>query len=170
MGMSAPDPELPAAISIDLADLDAVFELRRAVLRPWLTPEDARASYAGVEAHFHVAAKAGGRVVGTAGFVTETHPDYDGKTFREKQWRLRGMATEPAFQGRGLGGRVLRFGIEELARRLTTRGEGCAVLWCNGRTPAQSFYERHGFQAVGDIFETPGTGPHYVFWRNVDAV
>ena len=169
MGMSAPDTELPAAISIDLAELDAVFELRRAVLRPWLTPEKARASYAGVEEHFHVAAKAEGRVVGTAGFLTEAHPDYDGGVFRDKQWRLRGMATEPAFQGRGLGSRILCFGIDELARRLTARGEARAVLWCSGRIRAQSFYERHGFQAVGEIFETPGTGPHYVFWRTVEA-
>ncbi len=168
-GMSAPDPQPLPDLRVDLITLEAAFELRRAVLRPWLTLQEARAPYAGVDEHFHVGAKAEGQVVGTAGFVTETQPDYDGTVFRTRQWRLRGMATEPAFQGCGLGSRVLDFGIGELARRLTLRGEARAVLWCNGRTPAQSFYERHGFRAIGEVFETPGTGPHYVFWRTVVA-
>lgn len=162
---------LPCALSdiaIRLVDLDATFELRRDVLRPWLTPETARATYAGKGEHFHVGALLEGRVVSTAGFAMEAHPDY-AAAFGPVQWRLRGMATYPAFQGGGLGGRVLVFGIEELARRLRTAGQDAAVVWCNGRTGAQGFYERHGFQPIGALFETPGTGPHYVFWRKVDT-
>ncbi|NIA71744.1 GNAT family N-acetyltransferase [Pelagibius litoralis] len=166
-GMNAPD-SLPD-ITIELVDLDATFELRRAVLRPWLTPEESRASWEGFDEHFQIGALLDGRVVGTAGFVTEAQPDYDGKAFTGPQWRLRGMASDPDFQGRSLGGKVLVFGIEELARRIAARGQESAILWCNGRTPAQRFYERHGFQPIGDVFETPGTGPHYVFWRNVVA-
>jgi GNAT superfamily N-acetyltransferase len=154
--------------AIRLVELDDTFALRKAVLRPWLTPEEARATWADVAEHFQVGAVRDGRVVSTAGFLIEAHPDH-GEVFGPLQWRLRGMASEPALQGRGVGGRVLDFGIAELARRLTARGEPSAALWCNGRTGAQRFYERHGFQAIGEIFETPGTGPHYVFWRRVDA-
>ncbi|MPZ11620.1 MAG: GNAT family N-acetyltransferase [Kiloniellaceae bacterium] len=107
-----------------------------------------------------------GRVVSTAGFLVDAHPDY-GSAFGALQWRLRGMASEPALQGRGLGGQVLDFGIAEIARRLAAAGEDSAALWCNGRSGAQGFYERHGFTPVGDVFETPGTGPHCVFWRRV---
>jgi len=153
---------------IRLVALDDTFALRKAVLRPWLTPEEARATWAGTPEHFQVGAIEDGRVVSTAGFLIEAHPDY-GDVFGPLQWRLRGMASEPALQGLGVGGRVLDFGIAELARRLAARGEPSAALWCNGRTGAQRFYERHGFQAIGELFETPGTGPHYVFWRRVDA-
>ena len=59
--------------------------------------------------------------------------------------------------------------LEELARRLTARSEESAVVWCNGRTGAQGFYQRQRFSPIGDLFETPGTGPHYVFWRRVAA-
>jgi GNAT superfamily N-acetyltransferase len=157
-----------SGIAIRLVELDATLALRRAVLRPWLTPETARATYAGEGEHFHVGALLEGQVVSTAGFAIEAHPDY-GDAFGPLQWRLRGMATDPALRGGGLGGRVLVFGIEEVARRLRTAGQGSAVVWCNGRTGAQAFYERHGFSPIGDLFETPGTGPHYVFWRKVEA-
>ena len=107
-------------------------------------------------------------MVSTAGFLIDAQPDY-AETFGAVQWRLRGMASEPAVRGRGLGGRVLEFGIEELARRLAAKGQASATLWCNGRTRAQAFYQRHGFAPIGALFETPGTGPHYVFWRKVGA-
>ncbi|WP_193366751.1 GNAT family N-acetyltransferase [Pelagibius marinus] len=159
-------------ITLQLVDLDETFELRRAVLRPWLTPAEAAATYAGAGEHFHVGALQGGpqgkRLVSTAGFMAEAQPDY-AEDFGPEPWRLRGMASDPAVQGRGLGGRVLEFGIAELARRLAARGEDSAVVWCNGRTGAQTFYERHGFRPIGALFETPGTGPHYVFWRRVAA-
>lgn len=156
-------------ITLALVELDATFELRRDVLRPWLTPETARATYAGRSEHFHVGALKDGRVISTAGFAVEAHPDYM-DIFGPVQWRLRGMATDPAFQGAGLGGAVLEFGIGELAKRARTSGQQAAVVWCNGRTGAQRFYERHAFRPIGDLFETPGTGPHYVFWRKVTAV
>ncbi|GAB4362765.1 MAG: GNAT family N-acetyltransferase [Kiloniellaceae bacterium] len=158
----------PAEITIRLVDLDDTLALRRGVLRPWLSLEDARATYVGGEEEFHVGALRGGEVVSTAGFTVEAHPDYAAE-FGGGQWRLRGMASDPALRGQGLGGQVLEFGIAELARRLAARGQASAALWCSGRTGAQRFYERHGFQPIGALYETPGSGPHYVFWRRVDA-
>jgi len=164
--MTAPDTT--TELTIRLVALDDTFPLRKAVLRPWLTLEESRATWADAAEHFQVGAVRDGRVVSTAGFLIEAHPEY-GDAFGPLQWRLRGMASDPSLQGRGLGGRVLDFGIAEIARRLAVRGEGSAALWCNGRTGAQRFYERHGFQAIGDLFETPGTGPHFVFWRRIAA-
>ena len=100
--------------------------------------------------------------------MTGAHTDYMNE-FGPRQWQLRGMASDPSVQGRGIGGRVLTFGLEELARRLAAAGQASAVVWCNGRTGAQAFYQRHGFRPIGNLFETPGTGPHYVFWRKVAA-
>lgn len=153
---------------IRLVELDDTFALRKAVLRPWLTPEEARATWADAREHFQVGAVRDGKVVSTAGFLIEAHPDYAAE-FGPLAWRLRGMASEPALRGLGVGGRVLDFGIAEIARRLGARGAASATLWCSGRTGAQRFYERHGFQAIGDLYETPGTGPHFVFWRRVAA-
>jgi hypothetical protein len=58
------------------------------------------------------------RLISTAGFVREPHPGEHAGTFGplDAQWRLRGMATATDLQRRGIGGRVLEFGVCEIAR------------------------------------------------------
>src|SRR3546814_13540632 len=129
--MNAPDVLIDTPIR--LVELDATFPLRKAVLRPWLTPEEARATWADAAEHFQVGALKDGRVVSTAGFLIEAQPDY-GEVFGPLQWRLRGMASEPALQGQGIGGRVLDFGIAEIARSEERRVgnecvSACRIRW-----------------------------------------
>src|SRR3546814_17706123 len=52
MSASGTDLEFP----VRLVDLEATFALRKAVLRPWLTPEEARATWADTPEHFQVGA------------------------------------------------------------------------------------------------------------------
>ena len=66
-------------------------------------------------------------------------------------WRIRGMATDPDWRGRGLGGLVLE--------RLLTAAGGEPV-WCQARPRAVSLYERFGFERDGPPFDVPGLGPH----------
>jgi hypothetical protein len=35
-------------------------------------------------------------------------------------------------------------------------------VWCNARTPAVGFYEKLGFSTIGEEFELPPIGPHYL--------
>lgn len=79
-----------------------------------------------------------------------------------EQWRLRGMATHPQHQNRGLGGVVLAAAMD------WARDHDAGVVWCNARTPAAGFYRRHGFAAVGDEFQLPDIGPHYLMLRQLD--
>ncbi|MEM8783273.1 MAG: GNAT family N-acetyltransferase [Planctomycetota bacterium] len=76
--------------------------------------------------------------------------------------RLRGMAVDPAVQGRGVGGRLIREALDAIARRDGRR------VWCNARVSALGFYRRHGFVVHGDEFEIPDIGPHYVLNVAVD--
>ncbi len=71
-------------------------------------------------------------------------------------YRLRGMAVSPVEQGGGLGGKVLREGIER------ARGRGADYLWCNARVRAVSLYVRAGFAVISPEFEIPGVGPHFL--------
>lgn len=71
-------------------------------------------------------------------------------------WRVRGMATVPEARGRGAGTAVLDALVREAVDSGATR------VWCNARTPARSLYERAGFTAIGDEFELPEIGPHFV--------
>lgn len=69
-------------------------------------------------------------------------------------WRIRGMATALAWRGRGAGSEVLG------ALLAHARANGAREVWASVRTPAQSLYERAGFQVDSDVYEVERIGPH----------
>jgi GNAT superfamily N-acetyltransferase len=71
-------------------------------------------------------------------------------------WRLRGMATEEAFQGLGYGQEVLKRLLTDLKQK------SADLLWCNARVAAIPFYERNGFLVESEVFEIPTAGFHKV--------
>ncbi|MBX0330633.1 GNAT family N-acetyltransferase [Oscillochloris sp. ZM17-4] len=133
--------------------------LRHQVLRPHQRPEEL--VYAGDDhpLAFHAGAFSAGQLVGIATVSPESCAAAPGRA----GWRLRGMAALPTFQRRGYGAALIAACVAHI------RGHGGEVLWCNGRTSAMTFYTAQGFAPYGDEFDTPGTGPHYVFWRDVAA-
>ena len=76
-----------------------------------------------------------------------------------RPWRLRGMAAEPASQGRGYGRAALEACISHASQ------QGGTLLWCNARVGALGFYKRSGFLSFGEKFEIPGAGDHFVMAR-----
>lgn len=72
--------------------------------------------------------------------------------------QLRGMAVAHRLQGSGVGATVLAAGIER------ARIAGCAYVWARARDNALYFYERRGFETVGDQFvdDATGLGHHLV--------
>ncbi len=80
---------------------------------------------------------------------------------RPGEWRVRGMATLPAFRGRGAGSAVLNALLEH------ARAGGATAVWANVRTPARTLYERAGFIVISDEFELPQIGPHVVMRREL---
>ena len=128
-------------------------ELRRQVLRggrPVALPGDS-------DPAFHVGVFAYGVLVGTGNVRRDPAPWAPDVP----AWRLRGMATDPAHRGAGVGTAVL----EALVGHARDHGGG--VLWCNARTPAQRFYERAGLVTRGEPWEDPEIGPHVVMWREL---
>lgn len=75
---------------------------------------------------------------------------------RPGDWRLRGMAVDPAYQGLGVGRMLVQQCIDSVR---TERGQR---LWCNARVTAMGFYEKLGFVTHGEPFEIEHIGPHYV--------
>jgi GNAT superfamily N-acetyltransferase len=88
----------------------------------------------------HVGAYAGDLVVGCASVFPEAYED------EPAAWHLRGMAVDPAWQGEGVGRLVLTGVVAE------ARSAGAPLLWANGRVQALGFYERLGWQVVGEQF------------------
>jgi ribosomal protein S18 acetylase RimI-like enzyme len=77
------------------------------------------------------------------------------------EWRVRGMATDPDFRGRGAGTAVLSALLDR------ARAHGARAVWASVRTPARTLYERLGFQVASDEFEQPQIGPHMIMRRSL---
>lgn len=142
----------------------AVRPMRSSVLRPGQPPSSL--VYPGDDAPlaFHAGAFVDGEIQGIATVYPEAPPEAHRGGIPEEAYapgasfRLRGMATSPAARGTGLGRELLLACFDHI------RASGARCLWCNARSGAVGFYERLGLQTVGDEFDIPTIGPHYVMW------
>lgn len=150
------DPGTPTIHVVLAAD---VRPLRTEVLRVGMP--DATVEFDGDEdpETFHLAMRDGtGDIVAVSTWMPRACPDEP----HRRSIQLRGMATRHGLQGSGLGGLLIRAGVEE-ARQRTVE-----AIWANARDTALTFYERHGFLVVGDGFIEPVTRlPHHRVLRPV---
>jgi len=70
-------------------------------------------------------------------------------------YRIRGMAVDEPYRGYGFGRRLME-ACQDLANELQTG------LWCNARNVAIASYVACGFAKVGEEFDIPNIGPHFV--------
>jgi predicted GNAT family N-acyltransferase len=131
------------------------WELRQKILRPTQPIEKSHFDYDSDPSSWHLAYKIQNRIVTVATFYVEAHH----LLHAGNPYRLRGMATDTNFQGQGYGEKVILKAFEVLGSKR------CDLLWCNARLRAIPFYTKLGFQAVGEVFEIEGIGPHKVMYK-----
>jgi GNAT superfamily N-acetyltransferase len=130
--------------------------VRHPILRAGLPPEAAILDHDDDPGTLHLGAFDGTRLVSVATFFAQACPLDD----HAPAWRLRGMATFEDARRRGAGTELVAEGIR------VAKTSGARLVWCNARAGARSFYEKLGFAVVGDRFELPVGGPHYVMIKN----
>ena len=141
------DPEIKAISAAETRPL------RQQVLRPQQRAEEL---VFGCDSHpdaLHLGAFQRGTLIGIVSIGPEPMP---GTADEPGSWQLRGMAVLPGAQGQGVGRQLVDGCMDHLRTHRATR------LWCNARTSARPFYARLGFETIGDEFEVPTVGPHYV--------
>ena len=139
-------------------DVAIVRALRASILRPGQPPE--RLHYPGDEEPdtLHAAVlDASGAALGVASVMLDPFPPRPSPT----DWRIRGTAVQIDARRRGIGASLL----ERCERH--ARDRGGQLLWCNARVPARTLYERGGLHVVGDVFEIPDIGPHYLMCKRL---
>ena len=77
----------------------------------------------------------------------------------ERQFQIRGMAVLATEQGTGLGEQLLRFAEDYVKEQ---KGD---LIWFNARSIAVGFYKRSGYVVVGNAFEIPDVGTHYLMYK-----
>ena len=129
--------------------------LRRAVLRHDTPTKQVEFAEDSLPDTWHLGLRVGGEVVATSSWVVRSYDD-------RPAVQLRGMATDLSQQGTGLGGVLLEAGCSRVAAM------GIDLVWARARDAALRFYERHGFEVVGDGFIDDGTQlPHHVVIRQM---
>jgi len=108
------------------------------------------------EGAFHLGYFDNKKLVCIATFHPKNYEGYNGKGYQ-----LRGMATLPAYRGRGIGNQVVNFAIVYL------RGQKANYVWCNARKSALKFYADLGFEVISDEFEVSVIGPHRVLYLKI---
>ena len=142
---------------------EETYPVRGAVLRPGLPREAAVFPEDRQPGSVHLGAFHERQLVGVASLNREAPPVLpDGAeedtAIATRSWRLRGMATLPAVRGQGYGKALAEACLRHVEQ------QGGALLWCNARTGAASFYRKLGFETVGEEFVIPTVGPHFLMW------
>ncbi len=102
---------------------------------------------------FHLGVRDGDSLVAISTWIPRPYHDEQGV-------QLRGMATAPDLQGRGVGALLLEAGCER-------SGAVAPLVWARARDTALPFYVRHGFVVEGDGFidEHTAKAHHFITRR-----
>jgi len=138
-------------------DLSVIFDLRHRVLRTGKPLDSAHMPGDDAETTQHCGlwdnvgnecAAYTERLIACATLMHESMPESPNLSLR-----LRGMAVDIDVQNQKFGARMMDY----LQSQAIVQESG---LWCQARERAVSFYERAGFQVVGEPFDVPKIGEH----------
>lgn len=106
---------------------------------------------------FHVGAYKNGEIVAVGTFLQQQNEKFEATN----QYRLRAMASSSKVRGENFGKLLIEFAIEELKNRKAD------LLWCDARKVALGFYEKMGFNVIGDFYEIPIIGKHKLMYKSI---
>lgn len=132
--------------------------IRHKMLRPNGTVEDCIFSGDSDELTFHLGAFVDKKLVSVASFYFERNSNFPD----QYQYRLRGMATLPEYQGQGLSSALLKTAFPVIKQNQ------CTLLWCNARERAMGFYTKVGFVPTGETFSISNIGKHILMSIKID--
>ena len=157
---AADEPARAGGRAFELVDLDtaATYDLRRRILRAGTPSTDVTYRQDDLPGTFHLGVTRDGVLVGVSSWAVEEWPDEPGTP----AVRLRGMAVEAELQGSGAGVALVVEGV----RRAEARGH--RLVWATARDAVLGFYERCGFEVVGEGFvDGPTALPHHAVVRRL---
>ena len=126
------------------------YAIRQQMLRPSKNIDSCKFQSDDDDQTIHLGAFVSSKLVSVASFYFTNNPQFS----EDNQYQLRGMATLPEHQNQGFSRELLKFGFPLIKQNF------CQLVWCNARSSAEGFYEKTGFEAVGNIFDIPEVGPH----------
>ena len=96
---------------------------------------------------------------GVISLFENNHPLFEEK----QQTQIRGMAVLENNQGKGFG----RLLVNHSEQILMT--QKIHLIWFNARENAVGFYQKMGYKILGNAFDIPGIGIHYVMGKKLGS-
>lgn len=154
-------------VHVRVVKSSAIYGLRTAVLRPHFPPGKL-AIFEGDEddttRHYAAYIGTGDEPVGCATLMQRDCPNYVASGEVTAMFQLRGMAVSGDHRRKGIGQHVIASIEQDL---LQVRH--AVLLWFNARKSAVAFYESAGYAMLGEEFDVPGIGPHYVMCKVIEG-
>jgi predicted GNAT family N-acyltransferase len=143
-------------LSIKTTEASEILKVRLDILRKGMTLEDCHFSGDNDPESIHFAAFDSDHIIGCCTLTVNPQ-----SMIKDSYYQLRGMAVLEDYQGNGIGRKLLLAAESKLIEL------GQKVLWFNARTPAVGFYQKYGYQALGNEFIIEGVGPHYKMLKEI---
>ena len=109
------------------------------------------------EGAFHLGAYKDDQLICVASFFKQRQSKFS----EQHQYRLRAMATLSVAQNTGAARVLLNTAFQILKEK------GQDLLWCDARIIAAGFYEKLGFEKLGDTYSIPIIGLHYLMYKTL---
>ena len=106
---------------------------------------------------FHLGAFKSDELICVASFFKQSQAKFSEK----HQYRLRAMATLSNAQNTGAARALLNTAFQIL------KVKGQDLLWCDARISATGFYEKLGFEKLGNSYSIPIIGLHYLMYKTL---
>ncbi|WP_370214973.1 GNAT family N-acetyltransferase [Mesoflavibacter profundi] len=133
------------------------YPVRHPVLRTGRPIEDCKLTFDDHQDTFHLGLYFKNKLSGVVSLMKLNNEKFE----EQNQYRLRGMGVLEEFQGYGFGRSLV-----ETAQTIVKQ-KGAKLLWFDARLIAVGFYKKLGFTIIGDQFEVPKVGPHYVMYKRL---
>ncbi len=144
-------------VDIRLINYQETYVIRQKVLRPGRPLSTCHFLGDELKSTFHLGAFYKEKLVGIISVFKN-----DNELFKpENQYQIRGMAVLPDYQQYGFGRKLIE-DAEELLKEKST-----SLIWCNAREVAVRFYDKQDYKIIGDAFDIPDVGIHWVMSKEL---
>lgn len=137
-------------VSIRAISAAETLPVRLPVLRPGRPLESAIFAGDDEPTTIHLAACAANEVVGVVSLMKTPMVEQ----IDQLAYQLRGMATQPEWQGKGVGRELLNACVDAALQ------VDAEIIWCNARSHVVHFYQAAGYQPIGAPFHIEDVGQH----------
>ena len=144
-------------VKIKQLSFEETYTIRQIVLRPNRPLETCFFEGDELETTLHFGGFVNQELVGIISLFKNNHSSFQ----QENQYQIRGMAVLENFRKYGLGKKLVEYSEDYLKQK------NISLIWFNARESAVGFYQKSGYKIIGDLFNIPDVGIHYVMYKTL---